>query len=148
MRKKGRSMLETVEKVSIDSSLEILGRKITFNKRRDYLILGVVLIIFAGAFYSWYLDNQPYIALDERKSITVGDNICRFPHVRFEGIISNNTDTFLVFSDVTDVTEYQTYMYFGLNTIRKHGSFSINGMEFSVISVDIPKNVTVIERIK
>jgi hypothetical protein len=79
-----------------------------------------------------------------RKFITVGENIWnRGSHVRFEGIISNNTDTFLVFSDVTDVTEHQPFMYFGL----KRSPFYLNGMEFNVISVDIPKNVTMIQRI-
>jgi hypothetical protein len=144
MRKKGKSMLETVEKISIDSSLEILGRKITFNKRRDYLILGVVLIIFVGAFYSWYLDNQPHIALGEIKSITVGETLWATGVYRadLERIISNASGTFAVFCKYVDPTESKTYMYIPVGS-----TFSIYTLTFKVVSVRISDNIVVVQRI-
>ena len=139
-------MLKTVEKVSIDSSLEILGRKITFNRRRDYLILGVVLIIVVGFFYSWYLDHQfitsPLIAFGEIKSVTVGETLRATGAYKadFERIISNASGTFAVFWKYVD--EVKTYMYVPVGS-----TFSVYTLTFKVVSIRVSDNIVVVQRI-
>ena len=115
-------------------------------RKKDYLILGVVIIIVVGFFSGLYLINQPSIALGEMKSITIGETLLGtiggMYHAHLEGIISNASGTFAVFIKYVDPTEHETYMYIPVGS-----TFSFYNMILKVVSIRISDNIVVVQRI-